>query len=309
MISVRNFTRKYADLTAVDDISFDISPNQVTAFLGPNGAGKTTTLRVLSGYLYPTSGKIEIAGHDLAENAQHCRKLTGYLPENNPLYEEMEVFEFLEWSGLMSGIEKPGLRKTLDSAIEKCALSSVIGKNIGTLSRGYKQRVGLAKAILHNPQILLLDEPTSGLDPNQADETRKLLAQLKKEKTVVLSTHILSDVKAICDRVIILNKGKIAAESATSDIAVNYAGERRITLVLKKDGNQADFQEKLSKIEGVNSVSAKEDGNETVYEITTMSSLDLRERIFNLCLQEKAPMLELYRKSPSLEEIFRNLTQ
>lgn len=308
MISVENLSKKFKNITAVDEISFEISPRKVTGFLGPNGAGKTTTLRMLTGFLTPTCGNIKIRDMDISENPLECKKIIGYLPENNPLYEDMDVFEFLRWSARMYNIPLTKQKQAIDSAIEKCALNSVIGQDIGHLSRGFRQRVGLAKAILHDPDILLLDEPTSGLDPNQSQEVRTLLTELKKEKTVLLSTHILSEVQAICDNVIIINKGKIAAQGRTEELVTNYSNEQKVIMVLSPSEDK-NLREKIMKIDGVSFVSKTSNETEEIYTISAPAGTDIRNKLYALCVEEKLPLLELYRQTVSLEEIFKNLTQ
>ena len=204
--------RRYGPVTAVDGISFEVAAGQVVGFLGPNGAGKTTTLRILAGCLRPTSGKVAVAGQDAAADAVDSRALIGYLPENNPLYEDMEVCEYLRWCAGARGLSAADTSRAIARAVERCGLSEVAGRAIGELSKGYRQRVGLAAAIVHDPPVLLLDEPTAGLDPNQAVEIRRLIVELGREKAVLFSSHILPEVKAACSRALVIHKGKIAAE-------------------------------------------------------------------------------------------------
>jgi len=311
MIHVEQLVRKYGDTTAVDGISFDVARGEVVGFLGPNGAGKTTTLKILAGFLWPSSGAVTICEQDVMDRPLECRERIGYLPENNPIYDDMEVCEYLDWCAQLRGLDRERRREALRRVVERCGLGQVVGKNIGELSKGYRQRVGLGAAIVHDPPILLLDEPTSGLDPNQAVEVRGLISELRKEKTVLLSTHILSEVQASCDRVIIIHKGKIAAQGTPEELGAAGAHEHRIHLVLrsKNHGSQDAIQEKLSSLPGVLSVeSALKEGELALSIRVNPESGDLREKIFHLAAEKKWPMLELYRESRSLEDVFRSLT-
>lgn len=313
MIHVDQLVRKYGITTAVDGISFDISRGEVVGFLGPNGAGKTTTLKILAGFLWPSSGTVTIFDKDVMEHSLECRRMIGYLPENNPIYEDMEVCEYLGWCAQLRGMNVDGRRQAMRRVIDRCGLGQVVGKDIGELSKGYRQRVGLAAAMVQDPPILLLDEPTSGLDPNQAVEVRDLIAELRKEKTVLLSTHILSEVQASCDRVIIIHKGRIAAQGTPQELGAAGAREQRIHLVLrsKNHGTEKGVKEKLSSLPGVVSVEAedKKKKGELALSIEVEADADdLREEIFHLAAEKKWPMLELYRESRSLEDVFRSLT-
>ncbi|MBI4386340.1 MAG: ATP-binding cassette domain-containing protein [Elusimicrobia bacterium] len=310
MIRAENLVRKYGDTVAVDGISFDISPREAVGVLGPNGAGKTTTLRVLAGFLHPTSGRVGIGELDVLENPLECRRQIGYLPENNPLYEDMEVSEYLEWVARTRGLSSEACRSAIQNTVGRCGLAAVVGKSIGELSKGYRQRVGLAAAIIHDPPILLLDEPTSGLDPNQALEVRGLIAELKREKTVLLSSHILSEVRASCDRVIIIHRGKIAAQGRPEELAASASRGDRLNLVVRRGaGDLEEVRRALAGLPGVASLSMEaQDGEARFVIMGNPSAEDMRPMIYELAVAKKWPVLELYREAASLEEIFRSLT-
>ncbi|MBI4348246.1 MAG: ATP-binding cassette domain-containing protein [Elusimicrobia bacterium] len=309
MIHVEDLVRRYGETVAVGGISFEIPAREVVGFLGPNGAGKTTTLKVLTGYLYPSSGKVTVAGRDLAESPLEGRRAIGYLPENNPLYEDMETAEYLEWCGHARGLAPEKAAAAIKGAVERCGLGPVVGKDIGQLSKGYRQRVGLAAAILHDPPILLLDEPTSGLDPNQAAEVRALIAELRKEKTVLYSSHILSEVKASCDRVIIIHRGKIVAEGSPAELEAGATRGQRLRLVMPEGPQAATAAEALRRLDGVTDVSLEtEDGERAILLTADAAAGDLRAKVFGLAAEKRWPVLELYREGATLEEVFRSLT-
>lgn len=309
MIKVENLTKKYDRTVAVNDISFEINKGEIVGFLGPNGAGKTTTLRLLTGYLKPSQGSIEMLGLDMEHNHLEIRRRIGYLPELNPLYEEMEVLEYLEYYGHLRNMTGNVLKKRVKTVIESCGLGDVVGRDVGQLSKGYKQRLGLALAILHDPDILLLDEPTSGLDPNQIREIRGLIQELRKEKTVVLSTHILQEVQASCSRVLVINRGKIAASGTTEELRGMVMGKEIIRLQLK--GKEQDQSSVIKEIEGVGSVRhiGYEQGVGSEYEIENNTENDIREYIFKKAVEQNWVILEMHRQVANLEEIFRRLTE
>jgi len=297
VIEVKNLTKKYDGVLAVDDISFKIEKGDIVGFLGPNGAGKTTTLRVLTGYLSPTSGACSIGGYDVRDNPVRAKERIGYLPEDNPLYDEMKVYEYLEFVGMLRRID---LTDRLRSVSAVCGIEDVIAQDIGTLSRGYRQRVGLASVILHDPEILLLDEPTSGLDPNQVIEVRELMKRLGREKTVMISTHILREVEAVCDRVLIINRGKIVADGTRDELQKLEKGREVVSLSLKAP---QDFLEAMKEW----SVTVKEsDGEAFTCEIE--ANRDIREELFLMAKERGWIILEMYRKIASLEDVFRELT-
>ena len=218
-ILVENLTKVYGDQKAVDDISFEVQTGEVVGFLGPNGAGKSTTMKMITCYMAPTAGKISLEGLEVDKDPEEIKKKIGYLPENNPLYTDMGIIDYLEFCAEIQGLEKQGLSKRIHEMVDMCGLNQERYKKIGELSKGYSQRVGLAQAMIHDPEVLILDEPTTGLDPNQIVEIRKLIKELGKEKTVILSSHILSEVEATCDRILIINKGKIVADGTSGNLA------------------------------------------------------------------------------------------
>lgn len=303
MIEVENLTKKYDGFVAVDNISFKIEKGEVVGFLGPNGAGKTTTLRILTGYFPPTSGKCKIAGYDIEEQGIEAKTKIGYLPENNPLYNEMKLIEYLEFLGTLRGI--PSLRDRLRAVVDICKIKDVMSKPIGELSKGFRQRVGLAQSILHEPEILIMDEPTEGLDPNQVVEVRELIKELGKEKTVLISTHRLPEAEAVCERILIINRGKIVADAKRDELYRLSKGKEVVDLELKVGANY-NLPLQIMR-EQFASVEVKEEGEVTSYEIS--APYDPREQIFNLCVSNNWPIIDMHRRVVSLESVFRELTQ
>ena len=302
MIEVKNLTKKYDGVVAIDNISFKVEKGEILGFLGPNGAGKTTTLRVITGYLPPTKGSCKVAGFNVEENPIEAKRRIGYLPENNPLYDDMKVIEYLEFIGRLREVDN--LSKRIKEVVDICSLYEVMGKGINELSRGYKQRVGLAQSIIHNPDILIMDEPTEGLDPNQKREVRELIRELGKEKTVILSTHILPEVEVTCDRVIIINKGKIVADGPKEEIHRMSRGKEVLRVELRAP--KEDVLKTFEANEAIGNVEVKEKETSVEYEIET--TRDLREDIFNLAVSHSWTLLEMQRKAVSLEDIFMELT-
>src|SRR5216684_8697321 len=254
MITVKELTKKYARNTAVDHISFEVEKGQIVGFLGPNGAGKTTTMRMLTCFLPPTSGTATVGGFDVFEQPLEVKKRIGYLPETPPLYPEMRTVEYLTFVGKLKGLSGSELRQRIDSVCERCAITDVKNKLLGKLSKGYRQRVGLAQAIIHNPEVLILDEPTAGLDPKQINETRDLIKGLAGDHTIILSTHILPEVEQTCEKVIIINKGKLVATDSVSNLRGRSRGaESMLVEVASQDGSldTAAVQERLEKVAGV----------------------------------------------------------
>jgi ABC-2 type transport system ATP-binding protein len=299
-VKVEQLTKIYGDQRAVDEISFEVLSGEIVGFLGPNGAGKSTTMKMLTCYLSPTSGKAFVSGFNIEDDSIEVRKRIGYLPEHNPLYTEMYVKEYLRF---IAGISKYSGHVTnrVNELIDMTGLGIEKHKKIGMLSKGYRQRVGLAQAMLHNPEVLILDEPTSGLDPNQIVEIRNLIKEVGKEKTVILSTHIMQEVQAMCSRVIIINKGKIAADSTTEELTNRVSGRNLLRVEFK---NPADVQ-KLLKIPGVIDVEAKGKG----YILYSSGTDDLRESVFKWAVENNNTIYELVREGQSLENIFQTLTQ
>src|SRR5271170_7355377 len=258
MIKVEGLTKRYARKIAVDNISFEVEKGQIVGFLGPNGAGKTTTMRVLTCFLPPSSGSAQVAGFDVQEQPMEVKRRIGYLPESPPVYPDMEVIEYLDFVGRIKGLEKSSLPKRINEVMEKCAIADVRNKEIGKLSKGYRQRVGLAQAILHNPDVLILDEPTSGLDPHQIMETRDLIRGLSGDHTIILSTHILPEVEAMCERVIIIAKGKLVATDTVQNLTSRLRGAETVSVEIGARNGAAlsapEIQERLERVEGVSRV-------------------------------------------------------
>lgn len=308
MIKVENLVKKFGDNLALDGISFEVKKGEVLGFLGPNGAGKTTTMRILTGLIAPTSGTIKVENFNVLDNSLEIRKMIGYLPESVPLYEDMKVFEYLKFMAEMKGVKKSQLLDKIRKISDLCGLKKVIRQPIAELSKGYRQRVGLAQAMINDPEILVLDEPTSGLDPNQIVEIRNLIKKIGENKTVILSTHILQEVNATCDRVVIINNGKIAAEGTTAELTAK-ASKKEI-LYVKVKGPADDVIEKLRIMENVEHVSKKDKEADDVigYQITVGGSADIREYVFMTIVKNNWSMLEMRREGVSLEDVFRELT-
>lgn len=310
-IQVQNLIKFYGDAKAVSDISFDVHSGEILGFLGPNGAGKTTTMRIITCYLSPTAGSIKVEGHDVGRDSLAVRKLVGYLPEQNPLYHDMNVLEYLEYTAQLQGIGKAYIPQRMREMVESCGLGEMKHKDIGQLSKGYKQRVGLAAAMIHDPKVLILDEPTSGLDPNQIVEIRSLIRELGKQKTVVLSTHILPEVQATCNRVIIINRGKIVADGPIADLQRKLHGGEKILIEIEvPDGEASDLiAVQLKSIPSVETATILEDrGSVRKFNIETSGAIDIRKELFRLCVEKSWILLELQRVQTSLEDIFRQLT-
>ncbi|PLX11776.1 MAG: gliding motility-associated ABC transporter ATP-binding subunit GldA [Marinilabiliales bacterium] len=301
-IQVNELTKIYGEQKAIDQISFEINTGEIVGFVGPNGAGKSTTMKILTGFIPPSSGKAKINDLDLIENSLEIRKHIGYLPENNPLYLDMYVKEYLEF---VAGIYKLGknTNNRIKEIIEQTGLTIERKKKIGALSKGYRQRVGLAQALIHDPSILILDEPTSGLDPNQIIEIRNLISEVGKEKTVMLSTHIMQEVEAICDRIIIINKGKIVADDSIESI-YTHAKDQYVTVVVEFD--KEPEQTALEKIDLVDKVAKIDDKN---WLIQSASAEDIRPHIFKFAVDSGLAVLSMQKKEKSLEEVFQELTK
>jgi ABC-2 type transport system ATP-binding protein len=300
-IKVENITKLYGKQKALDNVSFEVKAGEVVGFLGPNGAGKSTMMKILTCYIPQTSGAASVCGFDVTEQTHEVKKRTGYLPENNPLYMEMYVREYLTF---ISGIYKlnGNNNQRIDEIISMVGLGDEQKKKIGALSKGYRQRVGLAQALIHNPEVLILDEPTSGLDPNQLAEVRLLIKNIGKEKTVILSTHIMQEVEAICGRVIIINKGKIVADDTTG-LLQQKSQSGNIVVV---EFASAVAKEELKKISGVNSV---ENISGNTWKLTAAQDKDIRNDVFRFAVEKDISVLSLQKSSQNLEGIFRELTQ
>jgi ABC-2 type transport system ATP-binding protein len=299
-IKVDNITKLYGKQKALDQVSFEIKSGEIIGFLGPNGAGKSTLMKILTCYIPQTSGKAEVCGFDVKEQSLEVRKYVGYLPEHNPLYLDMYVKEYLEFIGGLHHIEHKS--KRVKEMVEMVGLQVEQNKKIGTLSKGYRQRVGLAQALIHNPKVLILDEPTSGLDPNQLEEIRNLIKQAGKEKTVMLSTHIMQEVEAVCDRVIIINKGKIVANDDTQHLHETTKQRQ----VLRVEFDKETTKTSIKNITGVIEVKLLE-GN--IWHIMTDADVDIRKDIFNYAVANKLSVLAMQQEEQKLEDIFKQLTK
>ncbi len=306
MVQIKELTRYYGQTCAVDNLSFEIPKGQILGLLGPNGAGKTTTLRILTGYLQPTSGTIFVDGIDVRENPLEVKKHIGYLPEASPIYPDMIVFDYLLFIAEMRGIEKDSRLKRIRELAEICSLTEVMHKTVMNLSKGYKQRVGLALALMSDPDILVLDEPTSGLDPNQIVEIRSIIREIGKTKTIIFSTHILSEAEATCDRVVIINNGSIAADGTTEMLKSTQDSSRSITLTLLN----AEKDEVESILNRFKSIKEKSFGGENgELDISISCSEDIRADLYNEIKKKDWVLLELKQEKKSLENIFRELTK
>jgi ABC-2 type transport system ATP-binding protein len=299
-IKVEHLTKTYGEQNALDDISFSVKSGEIVGFLGPNGAGKSTTMKILTSYIPPTSGYAEVCGIDVMTVSIEVRKKIGYLPEHNPLYLDMYVREYLEF---VAGIHKlDNIKQRVDNMIDTVGLQIERKKKIGALSKGYRQRVGLAQALIHEPEVLILDEPTSGLDPNQLEEIRGLIKQLGKEKTVILSTHIMQEVEAICDRVIIINKGKLVADDSAATLKTNTSNK----VIIK-----VEFESEISveKIKSVHTVTNVKSISNTMFVVEANNKEDIRKLLSKFSQEQNNLILEMTREQESLENVFKKLTK
>jgi|YNPMSStandDraft_1061717.scaffolds.fasta_scaffold00043_61 ABC-2 type transport system ATP-binding protein len=300
MIKVINVTKEYGKFKAVDNISFEMEKGEIVGFLGPNGAGKTTTMRIITGYFLPTSGDVFIGEHNIEEEPDVAKALIGYLPENPPLYPEMPVNDYLKFVGLLKGVNKKEINKAVNYVIEKTSLGEKRYAKIKTLSKGLKQRVGIAAAIIHDPEVLILDEPTIGLDPLQIIEIRNLIKEIGKEKTILLSSHILAEVQEVCDKVIIINKGRIVAKDSKENLAKKASSGKRIILKIKNfDQNCLNV---LQSINGVQNYFYDEKTNEIL--ILTEDRENIENDISKLIIENGYSLMSIREEEMSLEEIF-----
>ena len=308
MIEAQRLTKFYGQTKAIADVSFDLKRGEILGFLGPNGAGKTTTMKILTCFISPSSGTAKINGHDVFEASLEARRQTGYLPESAPLYKEMTVYEDLQFFAEMRGVDRERRKKAIRRVIDVCGLGEMVGHEIRELSKGFRQRVGLAQAMIHDPDILILDEPTSGLDPNQIVEIRGLIKELGREKTIILSTHNLSEVQATCSRVIIVNRGKVAADGTVEELTEQKEG-RRHTIVTSKD----DVDKVREAIRSLGEATRTERGTDDSVEEATLhvfadGDKDLRAELAKTVVESGAPLLGLGRSEINLEDVFRGLT-
>lgn len=312
MISVKNLTKYYGDFQALKGISFEIKSGEIVGILGPNGAGKSTTLRILTCYFNPTSGDAIIDGKSILDEENNVKKIIGYLPESAPLYNDMCVFDYLVYMADIQELERSKLNERLHYVVNVCGLKEVISKPIGELSKGYKQRVGLAGAIIHDPKILILDEPTNGLDPNQIVEIRELIKELGKEKTVLVSTHILSEVEATCSRAIIINKGNIIADDTPENLSLNFGNNNKsstIKISIKTNDNIESVKEKLLSISDIYKVEIEDNFN-NIKELTIYSnSEEPRDEIYRFIKSTDWIIYEMTRVKENLETVFHTLTK
>jgi len=309
MIRVDGLTKDYGSFRAVDKVSFTVNRGEVLGFLGPNGAGKSTTMKMLTCYLAPTEGTAMVAGFDVFDNSLEVRKRLGYLPEDTPIYRDMTVAEFLAFAAEMRGMDQALASRRIKEIGGRCGLGDVAGKLVGELSKGYRQRVGLAQAMLHDPDILILDEPTSGLDPNQIVEIRELIKEIGREKTVILSTHILPEVQATCSRVVIISGGKLVADGTPEELRARERGNRFRVLIAQNGVAKEAIRDRLSKLEGVSRCeeAAGEEGA-FAFLLDAQGKGDLRRGIYQAAVESRWPLLELAREAASLEDVFRHVT-
>ncbi len=310
MIKVEGLTKRYARNVAVDNISFEIEKGQIVGFLGPNGAGKTTTMRVLTCFLPPTLGTAQVAGFDVIQSPLEVKKRIGYLPETPPLYPEMEVIEYLDFVANLKGIPSADRKRRVDEVMQRCAVADVRNKLINKLSKGYRQRVGLAQAIIHNPDVLVLDEPTAGLDPKQINETRELIKHLAGDHTIILSTHILSEVEAMCERVIIISKGKLVATDTVANLTSRLRGAETVMIEIGGPADAPQMQQRLEQVPGVSRVMFRDarDGRSR-FHVESLQGRSVRAELARSIVSAGWDLLELHTTGLSLEEIFLQLTE
>ena len=307
MIEVKNVTKKYGSTIAVNDISFDVKDGEVVGFLGPNGAGKSTTMNMITGFIEPTKGQIIINGNDISKKPRKAKKQIGYMPENVPLYYELTTKEFISYMAELKLVKRSERKKEVEKVIEEAGLQNVKNKLIRNLSRGYKQRVSLAGALVGNPDVIILDEPTVGLDPKQITEIRSLIKELGKKHTVILSTHILSEVSQICERVIIINKGQIIAVDTPENLEKANKEKNGISVIVEDPkGNMNKIKDRIKEIDEVQFVKDNEDGTKQ-YVITTSSDVDLRKKLFEVLPKEEIVIFELKKTETTLEDAFIKL--
>lgn len=307
MIKVENLTKRYAGVTAIDNISFEVAKGEIVGFLGPNGAGKSTTMRILSCFMPATMGRASIAGFDVFDDSLDARNHLGYMPENVPLYNEMRVTEYLNYRAALKGVSGRRLKERVGDVKELCSLTDVEGRIIGTLSKGYRQRVGLADALVHDPDLLILDEPTIGLDPNQIRQVRELIKTLGKRHTILLSSHILPEVEATCSRVIIINKGKIEASDTPQNLLAQLRTAGGIRLEAKPGTD--DGRALLLEIPGVKDVTVETDDGWSTFLLRVEAKSDLREEVARLVSERRWALRELSRRKATLEDVFVEITQ
>lgn len=305
-ITVSNLTKEYGPQKAVDDISFEVKTGEILGFLGPNGAGKSTTMKIITCFISPTQGSVSLNGYNIYDHAREVRSRIGYLPENTPLYTDMSIVDYLRLSAKLQEMPEDQIMPRIREMIDICGLGPEQYKYIGELSKGYRQRVGLAQALIHDPEVLILDEPTTGLDPNQIVEIRSLIKRIGKEKTVMLSSHILKEVEATCDRILIINKGKLVADGSTEELRRRAKGADQLLVQIKADEDGA-VGEELLKLASVSAVEPEEEDDNS-WLIDTKPDHDSREEVFKLCVEKGWILTQMTPRESSLEDIFRELT-
>ncbi|MDI9356673.1 MAG: gliding motility-associated ABC transporter ATP-binding subunit GldA [Chitinophagaceae bacterium] len=303
-IIVKNLTKKYGEQKAVNNISFEVNTGEIVGFLGPNGAGKSTTMKIITCYLGATSGDVKLDNYSIKTDAQEIKKRIGYLPENNPLYGDMAIIDYLWFCAEIQGVQKSLIPQRISEMIDVCGLERERHKKIGELSKGYRQRVGLAQAMIHNPEVLVLDEPTTGLDPNQIIEIRNLIKDLGKEKTVILSSHILSEVEATCDRILIINKGRIVADGT----AESLRGKAQAKEILTVEIEGSEVEETLRSLPTIESVSRVPNKQNTYIIQSKSVENSSRKAIFDACISKNWNLLGMTAQETKLEDVFREVT-
>lgn len=306
-ITIENLSKNYGPQKAVDDISFEVKTGEILGFLGPNGAGKSTTMKMITGYLGMSEGEIKVGGKSVNDDPESTKPHIGYLPENNPLYLDMPIVEYLQFCGELQGVESPKIDARVREMIGLCGLNREKHKKIGDLSKGYRQRVGLAQAMIHDPEVLILDEPTTGLDPNQIIEIRKLIRDLGKEKTVILSTHILPEVEATCDRILIINKGKIVADGTAETLRKQAQGQEMLHIQVEDEKDHNLVFAALQQLESVAMVDFR-GRDHSLFEIQSHPGKSSKRDIFNLCVKNNWVLTQMTPLETKLEDIFRNVT-
>jgi ABC-2 type transport system ATP-binding protein len=304
-LSVSHLTKLYGSQRAVNDISFVVEPGEIVGFLGPNGAGKSTTFKITTGFIPATSGDVQVAGHSVSQHPMEVKKRIGYLPEHNPLYLDMFVHEYLHFIGGLYGLGRQELKKRVAEMVDRCGLTQEQNKKIEALSKGYRQRVGLAQALIHNPPVLILDEPTSGLDPNQLVEIRKLIKEVSEKKTVVFSTHIMQEVEALCDRVVIINKGEIVANDRLSNL---LGSSNKIVFVIEFEGSVAI--ERLRQLASIDTIEImeKQSTHHSSFRVSGTDANAIRADVFRFAAENQLSMISFRQEQQNLEKLFQELT-
>ena len=307
MIQIENLSKNYGDVQAVDSISFSLNESEIVGFLGANGAGKSTTLKMITGYLSPSNGNVHVGDKNIIDNCIDIQKMIGYLPELNPLYAEMKVHEYLKFHASIREITGNEFNEALKRVVKECSLQGVVHRTIGNCSKGYKQRIGLAAAMIHDPKILILDEPVTGLDPNQIVEIRSLIKKLGREKLVLMSSHILQEIQATVDRIIIIDKGKIVADGTSEELISSAQGVKQLHLEIR-NAQEDSIQDMKATIPQINIKSIKKNENRFNIDLEYKSGTDPREDIFNHVVSQSWVITEMRVSEKNLEDIFRNLT-